>query len=65
MRHRLADREPTQPAVDVAMIRIDRLNALASPLAIEDVVKHSRAFQHLNKSPYSVRSKTGLTPYCA
>jgi hypothetical protein len=45
MRHPLADPELQQSALDVAMIRIDRLNALASLLAIEDVAS---AFANLS-----------------
>jgi hypothetical protein len=37
MRHPLADSELQQAALDTAMIRIDRLNALAALLAIEEV----------------------------
>lgn len=37
MRHPLADPELQQSAFDVAMIRINRLNALAALLADEDV----------------------------
>ncbi len=37
MRHRLTDPELQQSVFDVAMIRIDRCNALATLLAIEDV----------------------------
>lgn len=37
MRHPIADLELQQSPLDVAMVRIDRLTALAGLLAVEDV----------------------------
>ncbi len=45
MRHRLTEPERQQSLVDVAMIRIDRCNALATLLATEEVAS---AFANLS-----------------
>lgn len=45
MRDRLTDPTPQQSLFDVAMIRIDRCNALATLLAVEDVAS---AFANLS-----------------